>query len=215
METKNLSISEYMEKLSAGSSTPGGGSASAVTGSIAAALVAMIARLTMAKKEGGYEAVAAQMEEVAAHADDLRDHLLLLADEDSAAFEKVLEAYRLPKESDAERETRDVEIQKAMRHAIEVPFHIAERCNTVLHLSEVVANKGVRTAVSDAGTAAGLAEAALHSALLNVDINLKSVKDQKYIHLYHLKKEDLAKNAKMHKRATLAIVEDWVNPEHP
>ena len=214
METKKHNIGEFLENLSSASSTPGGGSASALTGSIAASLVSMVARLTLTKKEDQFVAVAAEMEDVVSKADQLRDQLLDLADQDTAAFDGVMAAYRLPKSTDEEKSSRSEKIQDALKHATEVPYHIAEACNDILMLVDVVANRGVRTAVSDAGTAAGLAEAALHSALLNVDINLKSIKDEKYLHIYHIKKEDLSKAAKIHKNAILVVVEDWINPEH-
>ncbi|MBI1729508.1 cyclodeaminase/cyclohydrolase family protein [Candidatus Acetothermia bacterium] len=212
--TQKLSIHEYLDHLAAASPTPGGGNASAVCGSFAAALVAMVSRLTLNKREEPFLAYAREMEETTRLADRLRLDLLELADQDCSAFDSVMAAYKLPKATDPEKQRRKEKIQAALKQATEVPYHIAERCQKVLELAQRVADKGARTAVSDAGTAAGLAEAALHSALLNVDINLKAIKDEKFVHLYHKKRVDLAKQARIRKDAILTIVEDWINPEN-
>jgi formiminotetrahydrofolate cyclodeaminase len=215
MDTKKLSIEEYLEQLSSSNATPGGGNAAALAGSLAASLVSMVCRLTLGKKDEPYAAAHAEMEEVVAKADQLRDELIDLGDEDCSAFDAVMACYKLPKDTDEEKAARKDQMQSALKNATEVPFHIAERCEKVLELAQTAANKGVRTAVSDAGTSAGLAEASLHSALLNVDINLKYIKDEKYVHLYHKKRVDLAHQAQVRKDAILAIVEDWINPENP
>lgn len=215
METKKLAIEQYLEQLSSSAATPGGGNAAALTGSLAACLVSMVCRLTLGKKDEPYASVHGQMEEIVSQSDKLRDELVDLGDQDCAAFDAVMACYKLPNSSDEEKAARKEQMQAALKNATEVPFHIAERCDKVLELAQEAANKGVRTAVSDAGTSAGLAEAALHSALLNVDINLKYIKDEKYVHLYHKKRVDLAHQAQVRRRAILAIVEDWINPENP
>lgn len=213
MNTANLTIRELLEKIASSAPTPGGGSASAVAGSMAAALVAMIGRLTLNRKGKEYQLVASEMEAIVQKADHLRDELLSLADRDAAAFERVMAAYRLPKSSESEQATRQQAVQEALKGATDVPHRIAAACEAVLELAQRAAAKGVRSAVSDAGTAASLAEAGLHSALLNVDINLRSIQDEKYRHLYHKKCSDIAKQARVRKDAILAIVEDWIRPE--
>ena len=213
MKTVDLTLRAFLEKLASSAPTPGGGSASAISGSIAAALVAMIGRLTLNKKVQEYQLVASEMEEIVQKADHFSNELVELADRDSAAFDRVMAAYRLPKSTEGEQAARQRAIQEALKGATEVPYRIAEACEAVLELAQRAAAKGVRTAVSDAGTAAALAEAGLHSALLNVDINLKSIQDEKYRHLYHKKCIDLAKQARIRKDAILAIVEDWIRPE--
>jgi formiminotetrahydrofolate cyclodeaminase len=212
MKIADSTLREYLERLASSAPTPGGGSASAVVGGMAAALVAMIGRLTLNKKGQEYRAVADEMQEIVQKADVLRAELLALADRDSAAFDRVMAAYRLPKSTDSEQKERQETLQEALRGATEAPYRIAEACETVLELAQRAAAKGVRMAVSDAGTAAALAEAGLHSALLNVDINLKSIQDEKYRHLYHKKCTDLAKQARIRKDAILTVVEDWIRP---
>ncbi len=217
MNTATLTISEFAERLASEAPTPGGGAAAAVVGGLAAALVAMVGRVTLKgrektpneRPEEEYEQLAAIVEE----ADELRAQLLKLADEDAEAFERVLAAYRLPKGTDEEKARRREAIQRALKGAAEVPYRTAELCYKVLELAQHAADLSSKHVVSDAGTAASLAEAALHSALLNVDINLKAIKDEKFTHVYHKKREDLAREARVRRDATLAIVEDWIRPE--
>jgi formiminotetrahydrofolate cyclodeaminase len=213
MKIANSSLRDYLEKLASSAPTPGGGSASAIAGSMAAALVAMMGRLTLNRKDPEYQLVAPEMGEITRRADHLREELLELADRDTAAFDQVMAAYRLARSTESEQAKRQQAIQEALKEATDVPHRIAAACEAVLELAQRVAAKGVRSAVSDAGTAAALAEAGLHSALLNVDINLKSIQDEKYRHLYHKKCTDLAKQARVRKDAILAIVEDWIRPE--
>ncbi len=213
MNTANLTLREFFDKLSSAAPTPAGGAASAVVGGMAAALVAMMGRLTLKRQEKEYQRVASEMKEIVQRADRLRDELLRLADQDAAAFDRVMAAYRLAKSSEREQVKRQQAIQTALKGATEVPHRIAAACDAVLELAQKAAAKGVRSAVSDAGTAASLAEAGLHSALLNVDINLKTIRDEKFRHLYHKKCTDLAKQARVRKDAILAIIEDWIRPE--
>ncbi len=213
MTTAELKLREFSDRLASAAPTPGGGSASATAGSLAAALVAMVGRLTLGKLEGEEHVVEReQMEQAVQTADRLRLELLELADRDAEAFEQVMAAYRLPKSTEEEKSKRRATLQEALKGATEVPYRIAEICEEVLQLAKTMADRGARTAVSDAGTAASLAAAALHSALLNVDINLKHIKDERYRHVYHKKREDLARQAQVQRDAILAIVEDWIRP---
>jgi formiminotetrahydrofolate cyclodeaminase len=213
MTTAELKLREFSDQLASAAPTPGGGSASAVAGGLAAALVAMVGRLTLGKLEGEeHAAERGQMEQAVEQADRLRLELLELADRDAEAFEQVMAAYKLSKSTEEEKEKRRATLQEALKGATEVPFSIAEICGEVLRLAKTMADRGVRSAVSDAGTAASLAAASLHSALLNVDINLKYIKDEKFRRVYHKKREDLAHQAQVRRDAVLTIVEDWIRP---
>lgn len=213
MTTAELKLREFSDRLASAAPTPGGGSASAVAGSLAAALVAMVGRLTLGKLEGEeHAAERAQMEQAVERADRLRRELLELADRDAAAFEQVMAAYKLPKSTEEEKEKRRATLQEALKGATEVPFSIAEICGEVLQLDQTMADRGVRSAVSDAGTAASLAAASLHSALLNVDINLKYIKDEEFRRVYHRKREDLARQARVRRDAVLAVMEEQIRP---
>ena len=160
----------FLDELAAGTATPGGGAAAAYAGAMAAGLVAMVARLTTGKKK--YASVKAQMEQIIADADDLREKLQAAMQADIVAFEAVLAAFRLPKSAQAEKEARDKAIEQATLHAAEVPLGICRLAVKSLNLAAQVAQEGNLNAASDAGTAAALAIAALRGAGANVRINL-------------------------------------------
>lgn len=213
MNFANLTVHELSERLAAPVPTPGGGSAAAVSASLAAALVAMIARITVERRGGEDSERARLMAEISEEADLRRTELLELADRDAEAYDHVIAAHRRPKGTEGERERREEAIQQALREATEVPYAIAQACESVLELAQRAVQRGLRSALSDAATAACLAEAALQSALLVIDINLKSVRDEKYRHVYHKKRVNLAKQARARKEAVLAVAEDWIRPE--
>ena len=160
---------QFLEALADGSPTPGGGSAAAYAGAMGAALVAMVARLSLGKKK--YAEVQEQMLAVVDEADVLRKQLTKAVDEDSAAFEEVMAAFRLPKDSEAQSAEREAAIQKATLRAAEVPLDTARRVVRVMELALEVAKLGNLNAITDAGSGAAMAQAALTSALYNVRIN--------------------------------------------
>ncbi len=169
-------IQDFLEFLASSEPTPGGGSASALGGALAAALVSMVCNLTLGKK--GYEAVQGEMEAIRARSEALRGELTRLLEADTQAYQRVMAAYRLPRRTAEEREARDAALQGALVEATEVPLAIAEKCAEVMSLALPAAQRGNRWAASDAGVAVLLAEAALHGALLNVRTNLASLRDE-------------------------------------
>lgn len=200
MSIRDESLGALLEKFSAATPTPGGGSAAALVGSVAASLVAMIAGLTIGKK--AYQPVEHEMRRVLAEAIKLRDELIELADRDSAAFDAVMAAYKLPKETESERTERARAIQSALKQATEVPYQTALRCHYILELAELVVAEGNKSALSDGGTAAMLAEAAVQAALLNIVINLATLSDESSKHRYTRERERLAQHAQ-EKRAAI------------
>ena len=166
---RDLPVDGFAEALASDAPTPGGGSASALAGALAAGLVAMVARLTPG-----------ELDDVAAEGDALRDELLALVDEDAAAFDAVMASFRLPKETPGEQAARSEAIQAAYRGAVDPPLRVCTRSARILELALRVAERGNPNAVSDAGVAALLAGAALEGAGLNVRINLGSIKDEGY-----------------------------------
>jgi glutamate formiminotransferase/formiminotetrahydrofolate cyclodeaminase len=175
---RDLSVEAFSEALGSGSATPGGGSAAALSGALAASLVAMVARNTAANPSFAERAEA--MEQIAAEADTCRHSLLELVDDDAAAFERVLAAFRLPKETAELKDVRSREIQASYREAVEIPLLVCRRALDVLALAGQIAELGNPNAISDAGVAALLAASALDGAALNVGINLGSIKDESY-----------------------------------
>ena len=162
--------SQFLDALADGSPTPGGGSAAAYAGAMGAALVAMVARLTLGKKK--YEEVNEQMLAILDEADVLRTQLTAAVEEDAAAFDKVMAAFRLPKESEEEKTIRGEAIHRATIHAAEVPLETARKSVRIIELASVVAQLGNLNAITDAAAGASLAQAALTGAGYNVRINI-------------------------------------------
>jgi formiminotetrahydrofolate cyclodeaminase len=160
-------------------STPGGGGAAALTGSQAAALLCMVANFTVGAKK--YAAVQEEMTRYLAKAEGLRLRLLDLADEDVIAFQGVTACYAMPKETGAEKAARTEAMQSALKEAARVPFATAEAAVAVMKLAKPVGEKGNSNVVSDAAVSLYLADAALHAAIVNVNINLKFIKDADYV----------------------------------
>ncbi len=167
---------DFIEAVAAGKPTPGGGSAAAHSGALAAALVAMVARLTMGKKK--YAAVAERMAQIVAATGALRADLRAAVAQDAAAYDAVIAAYRQPKESDAEKTARAAAIERALHRATEVPLQVAQQAAQLQALAVEVAESGNANARSDAAAGAHLARSALRIAALNVRINARDVNDQ-------------------------------------
>ena len=166
----------FLDALAAGTPTPGGGAAAAHTGALAAALVAMVARLSLGKKR--YAEVASEMQRVSTAADKLRADLTASVAADITAFDAVMQANKLPQDSPTDAAARDTAVEQALHQAAEVPLRVARDTMRVLDLAVSVADKGNPNAISDAGSAANLALAAIRSAALNVRINAISVRDR-------------------------------------
>ncbi len=167
----------FTDHLAAGTPVPGGGSAAAYSGAMGAALVAMVARLTLGKTK--YAKIQPQMQSILEEIETLRKVLLAAVEADSAAFEAVMDAYRLPKDSPDAREARSEAIQTATLEAAQVPFETVRKSLRVLQLAIQIAALGNTNAITDAGTAAALAQAAITGAGYNVRINTISIKDAK------------------------------------
>ena len=173
---KDLTVTNFLEVLKSDAPAPGGGSAAALVGAIAAGLNLMVGELTL--KSEKYSAVHAQMKELAATLTPAFTDLHKYIDEDTQAFNAVMAAYKLPKETDEEKAARSKAIQKAMVEAAELPLAVAKASLTVLQLSGQTLADGNPNAASDAAVGARMAHAALWSAVYNVKINLSSIKDQ-------------------------------------
>jgi len=165
----------FLDGLASKEPTPGGGSAAAFTAAEAAALTAMVGRITLGKKK--YADVQQEMDEVVYQADELREMLSELINEDAEAFEAVMCAYRLPKETEKQKQERESAIQAATLLAAQVPLKTCQEALKVMRLTVVAAGKGNKNTITDAGTASALAFAAITSAGANVRINLQSLTD--------------------------------------
>ncbi len=170
-----LDLRQFANALSLDSPTPGGGSAAALCGALSASLSAMVANLTVGKR--GYEEVSDEMKEAALKAQKLKDELLAAVDEDTRAFNKVMEAFGLPKGSEEQLKEKEAALEQASREATIVPLGVLQKCGPLLELAGLVARKGNKNSLSDAGVAGLLAEAAAAGAFYNVQINLPGIKD--------------------------------------
>jgi len=185
--------SSFMERLASGTPTPGGGSASAYTGAEAAALVAMVARLTVGKKK--YAEVEAQMWAVIEQADALRTELSTCVEEDSAAFEELMAAMKLPKDDEVQLKIRAEAIEKATIGAIRVPLKVARLSLEAMKLALLVCRQGNTNAISDGATGATLARAALTGAGFNIRINCQGLQDAGSAGQYFSNLQELEKQA--------------------
>jgi formiminotetrahydrofolate cyclodeaminase len=163
-----MEIRRFLEKLSSGTPTPGGGSASALAGALSAALVAMTAGLSL--KQGRLRKE--EVEDIRKRALAIQKRLLLAVDEDAKSYEAVLKAFRLPKNTERGRLHRSRIIQKAYQEATATPQLVCQLSIQLLEYSKTLIFKGNPNAISDAGVAAFLADAALAGGLLNININL-------------------------------------------
>ena len=178
MAFHDQTIDAFLQQLSSKAPIPGGGGASALAGALSAALAHMVAALTVGKPK--YAAVEAEMNELLTKAEALTDRFLALMDEDAEAFEPLSQAYRLPKETEAEKAEKSLRMEAALKSAVQPPIAIMETCAQALPLIALCAEKGSVVAVSDAGVAASLCRAALESASLNVFTNTQGMLDRAY-----------------------------------
>ena len=166
----DLSVGALADRLASSDPVPGGGSAAALAGALGAALVAMVAELTIGRPD--YAEHEEVLRKLRFDALDRKGELLDLAQQDADAYEMVVRARHMPKDSESERATRSAALHEAMGEAARIPLRVAVVASEVLDLAERVAPIGNKNAVSDAGVAAQLAAAGLRGALLNVRINL-------------------------------------------
>ena len=175
MRLQDLSVSAFLDRLAAGTPTPGGGSAAALAGALGGSLLQMVCRLTIGRDEARpHEAVLGAMLGQAA---DLEGRLRSLVDEDALAYDQVMAALRLPKTTDDEKGARRAALRRANAAATDTPLRTAEACHALLGLAAELAATGNRNALSDIGSAAQLLQAGLRGAVMNVRINLPGLGD--------------------------------------
>ncbi len=175
---KQSAIDNFLDDLASNAATPGGGSAAAIIGAMGAALVAMVCHLTIGKKK--YAEVEEEMKAVLTEAEALRHRLTGMIEDDVQAFDAVMAAYGMPKETDADKEKRSAAIQDALKLATDVPLRCCHAAREVIDVAAKASGKGNLNVISDAGVAVLAAYAALRSAALNVYTNAKMITDKSF-----------------------------------
>ena len=176
---KNMTINEFAKIVASDFPVPGGGSIAALCGAIGAALSEMVANLTVTKKK--YADSKEEMTEIINKASLLREKLLNYIEEDSSAYNMVTLAYKLPKETEEEKAYRSGKIQEGLKVAASVPLKVAETAFEIFPLAEALVLRGNLSSVTDALVGAMMARTGVLSAILNIRINLDSIKDQEFI----------------------------------
>jgi len=169
----------FLDEVASSSPAPGGGSVAALAGALGAALTSMVCNLTLGKKK--YADVEDEMKKVMEQSEHLREQFTALIERDTDAFNKVMEAIALPKDTDPQKALRSAAIREATKEATLVPLEVMKHCIDALALAQAVVSKGNANSVSDAGVSAFMLHAALESAALNVRINLNGLNDPEFV----------------------------------
>jgi formiminotetrahydrofolate cyclodeaminase len=172
-------VQSFLDELASGTATPGGGSAAAAAGAMGAALVSMVCNLTIGKKK--FTAVEDQMKGILEKSEALRSELSRLVTDDAKAFNLVMTAFRMSKNTQEENAARKEAIQAGTKQATLTPLATARACGEVIELCHLIVEMGNPNAISDAGAAAACAQAGLKAASLNVLINLPSIRDEEFV----------------------------------
>ena len=175
----NLSVEKFINEVSSSSPAPGGGSVSALSGSLGAALMSMVANLTYNKK--GYEEYNQKISDIGIFAQKSKKDLLVLIDQDTDAFDGIMNAFKMSKKTDEEKRERLQCIEQATKAAIETPLSIMNKCKDMFSIIEVLLKYGNKNSFSDAAVALELLNSAIRGAYYNVKINLRDIKDKEYI----------------------------------
>lgn len=174
-----VTLVQFLDAVADGNATPGGGSVSALAGSLGSALVEMVARLTLNKK--GFEDRGPEFQKILEEAHGHREALTQGIVQDIGAYQGVMKAYLLPKTTPEEKKTRREEIQKSLKKAADPPLFTAATSLKVMKLCQLAMEKGNPNAVSDAAVGALLADAALLGGIYNVLVNLSALEDKRFV----------------------------------
>ncbi|KAF3977945.1 MAG: cyclodeaminase/cyclohydrolase family protein [Methylococcales symbiont of Iophon sp. n. MRB-2018] len=192
-EIKDKSIDVFLNELASKQATPGGGSAAAVMGAQAAALISMVCHLTIGKPK--YAKVEKDMKQLLAKSEALREQLTAMIKADIEVFDQLMACYGLAKDTDEQKAERSVQIQMVLKEATMVPLECARASAEAIKLSQIAVEKGYVGVVSDAGVAVMSAYSALKSAALNIYINTASIKDRTFADAKLLELEQILEGA--------------------
>lgn len=169
-------LQNYLDELSSNSPTPGGGNVAALCGALSSSLATMVCNLTIGKKK--YAEVESEMISLKEKLEIYQKKFIELGKKDNLAFDKVMDAFKLPKDTDEQKEIRNKEIENATIGAAEIPSEVMQTAKELLPLLKIIIEKGNRNSLSDVGVAAALIATASKGAYLNVIINCASLNNQ-------------------------------------
>lgn len=190
---KELTVEQFVDVTASDAPAPGGGSVAALAGALGAALAEMVANLTIGKAK--YADVDAEMRELAASAAEIRKELTAAIQKDTESFTMYMNALGMPKDTDEQKAARREAMQAGLKEAAKVPLAVAETSVKIFPVAEAVVKKGNTNAVTDGLVAAMMTRTAVIGALLNVKINLGSIKDEAFVAEMAAKVKELEEQA--------------------
>ncbi len=199
---KDLTVEQFIDVTASDAPAPGGGSVAALAGGLGVALAEMVANLTIGKAK--YADVDAEMRELAAQAAELRVELTAAIQKDTESFTMYMDALGMPKDTDEEKAARRDAMQNGLKEAAKVPLAVAETAVKIFPIAAAVVAKGNTNAVTDGLVAAMMARTAVLGALLNVKINLGSIKDEAFVAELAAKVKELEEKAAACEKEILA-----------
>ena len=205
----DLTVEGFANETASESPAPGGGSISAYVGALGVSLGTMVANLSAHKR--GWDDRWEEFSEVAARGQKFKDELLRLVDEDTNAFNKIMDAFGLPKKTDEEKAARAKAIEDASKYAMEVPFKVMQTAYESINVMRAMAENGNPNSVSDAGVGALCALTAVEGAYLNVKINAAGIHDQAFTSSLLAKAEEVMNQAKQCRDAIMEVVEQKIS----
>jgi len=201
----DMNANRFLDELASSSPAPGGGSVAALSGALGAALSSMVCNLTIGKEN--YESVQTEMKNVLKRSEQLRRELMVLIDKDTEAFNEVMKALKMTKDTDEQKEKRRQALQKGYKTAAQVPLETASTCEKVLDVAAIAAEKGNKNSITDAAVSALMAQAGVEAAVLNVRINLGSIKDAEFVQKISSELRELQQRTAKKTTAILGSVE--------
>jgi formiminotetrahydrofolate cyclodeaminase len=202
-------IGEFLRRAISSEPTPGGASSAALAAALAASMVGMVASLTLGKK--AYSLYQEAAGKVLSRCQELMEELQDLTGQDIKAYNAYIEAVRLPKNSEEETLRREQALEEAGQQASEIPLTICQACLAIIEQALTIADFGNRMAVSDAGAGVYLAWGALQASMLNVDINLLSLKDKSFTAIAQARRQDILREGERQSQAALAKIQQRIH----
>ena len=204
-------VTQFLDAVAGGSATPGGGSVSALAGCLGSALVEMVVNLTSGKK--AYEADEEELKKIREEAYSHRQSLVATIEKDIAAYQEVMKAYLLPRQSEEEKQVRRETIQRSLKKAADPPLFTVVTSLKILQLCLQAVAKGNPNTLSDAAVGALLADAALHGGVFNVLVNLSALHDKQYVEKMKKELRRLEREGRKIKEQIMSLVNSKIQSQ--